>query len=100
MILTNMFFIDITDIENSHSTNTFDGTALFLCSSAQEIVFDFMLIYVLGQSCRGTRTETSVSSSLSAFPTHVRPARPSTTKDSSIRARFGGKKTNLFLMLI
>lgn len=41
-----------------------------------------------GRSCRGTRTETSVSSSLSASPTHVQPARPSTTRDSSIRARF------------
>lgn len=41
-----------------------------------------------GRSCRGTRTETSVSSSLSASPTHVQPARPSTTRDSSTRARF------------
>uniref|UniRef100_A0A667Y755 SNW domain-containing protein 1 n=1 Tax=Myripristis murdjan TaxID=586833 RepID=A0A667Y755_9TELE len=39
------------------------------------------------RSYRGTRTETSASSSLLVCPTHVPPARHSTTSDSSTRAR-------------
>ncbi len=45
------------------------------------------LFSVPGRSFRETRTGTSASSSLWACPTLVPPVRPSTTRDSSIRAR-------------